>query len=109
MEILRSLQIPPVNLGIAPQKTAGDKRRKSNALSAAGEQGIVARIKDHAAKKFAFNERPLLRQDERRGAKGHIKNINVLQRISQVAVRVSVDLFAHPDHKPVIALVVQGA
>ena len=109
MEILRSLQIERVNLSIASQKTAGDQRRKCDALSAAGEQGIVARIKDDLPEELAFNERSLLRLNELTGAAGHIKNVDILQRISQGAVRVNVDWFAQLEHEPVIALVVQGA
>src|SRR5215211_8035329 len=109
MEILRSLHIERVNLGIASQKTTGDQRRKCDALPTAGEQRIVARIKNDATKELAFNERSLLRLNELRGAGGDIKNVDVLQRISQGAVGVSVDWFAHLEHEPVIALVVQGA
>src|SRR5256885_7914630 len=94
MEILRSLQIERVNLGIASQKTASEKGGKSNALSAAREQGTVARIKDHAGKKFTFHRRSLLRLDELRGAGIHVKDIDVLQRISQGGVHVCVDWLA---------------
>src|SRR6187549_3445178 len=95
MEILRSLQIEPVNLGIASQKTAGDHRRKRDALPAAGEQRIVARIKDDAPEELAFNGRSLLRLDELRGARVHVINVDVLQRISQAGVHVRVDWLAH--------------
>src|SRR4029077_9750413 len=95
MEILRSLQIESVNLGIASQKTAGDKRGKSNACPAAGEQRIVARIKDDAPKELAFNGRSLLRLNEHRRARVHVKNVDILQRISQAGVHVGVDWLAH--------------
>src|SRR6267154_4126950 len=97
MEILRSLQIEPVNLGIASQKTAGDHRRKCDALPATGEYRTVARIKDDAREELAFNGRSLLRLNERRGAGIHVKDIDVLQRISQGGVRVRVEWLAQLD------------
>src|SRR4029453_5770653 len=109
MEILRSLQIPPVNLGIASQKTAGDHRRKCDALPAAGEQRIVARIKDDAPEDLAFNGRSLLRLNELGGARVHVKNVDVLQRISQGGVHIRVDWLSHFELESVIALVVLGA
>src|SRR6476469_1373479 len=42
MEILRSLQIESVNLRVTSKKATGDGGRKSNALSPAREQRIVA-------------------------------------------------------------------
>ena len=57
MKILRALQIESVNLCVPSQKATGDSRRKSNALSPAREQGIVARIIDEAAIELAFNGR----------------------------------------------------
>src|SRR4029453_5626985 len=107
MEILRSLQIECVNLGIASKKTAGDQRRECDALPAAGEQRIVARIKNNAPEELAFNERSLLRLNELRGAAGHIKNVDVLQRISQGAVRVSVDWLANLKKDTVICVVLK--
>src|SRR4029077_15350000 len=94
MEILRSLQIESVNLRIASQKTAGDHRRKCDALPAAGEQRIVARIKDNAPEDLAFNERSLLRFNKRAGVRVHVKNVDVLQNISQAGVHVGVDWLA---------------
>src|SRR5512132_3718899 len=94
MEILRSLQIEPVNLGIASQKTAGDHRRKCDTLPAAGEQRIVARIKDEAAEELAFNGRSLLRLNELRGARVYVKDVDVLQHIPEGAVHVRVDWLA---------------
>src|SRR5512132_1021864 len=94
MEILRSLQIEPVNLGIASQKTAGDHRRKCDALPAAGEDRIVARIKDHAREELAFNGRSLLRLNELGRARVHVKDVDVLQHISQGGVHVRVDWLA---------------
>src|SRR4051812_1878861 len=94
MEILRSLQIERVNLDIASKKTASDHRRKCNALAAAGEQRIVARIKDEAAEELAFNGRSFLRLNELGGTRVHVKNVDVLQRIPEGGVHVRVDWLA---------------
>src|SRR6476620_11855805 len=94
MEILRSLQIERVNLNIAPQKTAGDHRRKCDALPAVGEQRIVARIKDDASHELAFKGRSRLRLNELRGGRVHVKDVDVLQHIPQGAVHVRVDWLA---------------
>src|SRR5437762_6032852 len=94
MEILRSLQIEPVNLGIASQKTAGDHGRKCDALPAAGEYRTVARIKDDASDELAFDGRSLLRLNELGGTRVYVKDVDVLQYISQGAVHVRVDWLA---------------
>src|SRR6185369_2037847 len=109
MEILRSFQIECVNLGIASQKTARDHRRKCDALPAAGEQRVVARIIDETRDDLAFNGRSFLRLNEGRGARVHVKNVDVLQDISQGSVHVRVDWLAQLKRDSVIALVVLGA
>src|SRR4030095_16301364 len=94
---------------VASKKTTGNSRRKGNALTTARKQRIVARIKDNTAKDLAFDKRALLVQDELRCAGRHIKNLDVLQRVSQGSVRVCIDWLAQFEQEPVIALVVKGA
>src|SRR5262249_42749223 len=108
MEILRSLQIESVNLRVASKKATGDSWRKCDALSPAREQRVITRIKDEAREDFAFKRRSSLRRDE--GIDGvDVKNVNVLQCVSQGAVHVSVDWLAHLKRESVIALVIVGA
>src|SRR5262249_37726950 len=57
-------------------------------------------------KKLAFESRARLRLDDVRCAGRHIKNLDVLQRISQSGVHVSIERFPHLDHASVIALVI---
>ena len=109
MKILRPFQIQSINLSIASEKTTGNSRRKRNALPAAREQRIVARIKHQAAKHLTFGKRAALRQNKLRRGGRDIKDLDVLQCISQRAVHVSVDRLAEFQHEPVIALVVIGA
>src|SRR2546430_6387412 len=106
MEIFRPFQIQSVKLDVASEKTTGDKRRKGDPLATAREQRVIARIKHNAGKNLALESRARLRLDEVRCAARHIKNIDVLQRISQSAVRVSIERFPHLDHESVIALVI---
>src|SRR5256885_13913030 len=103
MKILRSLQVECVNLGVASKKATGNSRRKGNALSSAGKQGVVAGIEHHATEKLAFDERTFLRLNELRGARIHVKNVDVLQRVAQGTVRVGGNWFAHLERKAVIA------
>ena len=78
-------------------------------MSAAGKQGIVARIEHHATEHLAFDERTFLRLNELRGVRVDVKNVDVLHRIAQATVRVCVNWFAHLYGEPVIALVILGA
>src|SRR5690242_11235090 len=109
MEVLRSLQVEGVNLDIASQKSAGDHRRKRDALPAAGEQWIVARIKHDAPQELAFNGRSFLRLNKLGSARVDVKNVDVLQRVSQSTVHISVDWLSQLEQHSVIALVVLRA
>ena len=73
-------------------------------MATAGKQSVIARIKHNAGKNLAFESRARLRLDGVRCAGRHIKNFNVLYRISQSGVHVSIERFPHLDHEPVIAL-----
>src|SRR5919109_1857730 len=108
MKILRSLQVKCVNLGVASEKATGNGRRKSNALSSARKQGVVAGIEHHATENLAFNERTFLRLNKLRGVRIHVKDVDVLQRIAQATVGVSVNWFAHLECEAVITLVILG-
>ena len=107
MKVLRSLQIQTINLSIASKKATGDKRRKGDALPTAREQRVVARIKDNAGKDFAFDKCAFFFLDELRRAGSHIKNFDVLQRVSERAVGISIDWLAHFEHESVVPLIVK--
>src|SRR5215831_3860373 len=104
MEILRPFQLQSVHLDVASEKTPGNERRKGDPLAAAREQRVIARIKHNAGKKLTFESRACLRLDNGRCAGRDIKHIDVLQRISQSPVHVSIERFPHLDHESVIAL-----
>src|SRR5581483_6940459 len=78
-----------INLGVTAQKPARNKRRKDDALPAAGEQWIIARIEHYAAKDLALHKRTFLRKNELRGAGRHVENIHILQCVTQGRVRVN--------------------
>src|SRR5262249_40600547 len=58
---------------------------------------------------LAFDGRSGLRLDEHRGARVHVKNVDVLQCVSQGPVHVSVYWLAQLKRDSVVALVILGA
>ena len=80
---MRSFEVQSIDLSVAAKKAARDIRRKGEAMSPAREQWIIARVVYDAAENLALGSRTLLRFDEVRRANGHIKNIDVLQMVSQ--------------------------
>src|SRR3954453_249323 len=109
MEILPSLEVECVDLRIAAQETAGDKRRENDALATARQQGIITRIEHNTVIDLALGKRSFLRLNEFRCGRGDVKNINVLQRVPERGVHVGVKRLAHLDRKTIIALIVLGA
>jgi len=90
MKYWRSLQIERVNLSIASQKTAGDQRRKCDALVRGGRTRGLSPNQRRFARRACFQRTILLRLNELTGAAATSKMSDVLPRISQGAVRVNV-------------------
>ena len=109
VKILRCFEVQSVDLSVASKKAARDIRRKGDASSPAREQGIIARVEHDTAENFALGSRTLLRLDEVGRANSHIKNIDVLQLISQRCECICIDRLAQFHGKSVVALVILGA
>src|ERR1700726_4507430 len=106
MEILRSLHVPAINLVVPAQGPAGYVRRNGYALASPREQGIIAPVKDDTGVNLAFRLVAQLVAKHLRDAGADIKDIFLLQTVTQRRIHKGIERLARLHKEPVIALVI---